>query len=159
MRIAVYPGSFDPVTNGHIDIIKRALKLFDKVIVLVAINPNKVCRFSIEERVEILKEVCKDIPNVEIDTYKGLTVRYAKEKGAVALIRGIRVLSDLFYEWDLCAANEFIDKDIETVFLMAHQEKTFTSSTNADEFFKNDVDISTLVPPLVVEKYKKKYFK
>lgn len=159
MRIAVYPGSFDPVTNGHIDIIKRALKLFDKVIVLVAINPNKVCRFSIEERVEILKEVCKDIPNVEIDTYKGLTVRYAKEKGAVALIRGIRVLSDLFYEWDLCAANEFIDKDIETVFLMAHQEKTFTSSTNADEFFKNDVDISTLVPPLVVEKYKKKYSK
>ena len=155
MNIAIYPGSFDPITNGHLDMIIRSSKLFDKVIVLIANNPNKVCRFSLTSRVRMIKEATKDISNVEVDSYDGLTVNYAKEHNAKAIIRGLRVVSDFEYEWSYAAANEFINKDIEMVFLMAHKERTFISSSTIDELYRSGVDISSLVPSIVIEEYKK----
>lgn len=159
MKKAIYPGSFDPITNGHIDIISRASKLFDEVIVLLAVNPSKECRFSVEERLEMLKVATENFTNVRVDFYPGLTIQYAKNVGAVALIRGLRVVSDFEYEWALSAANEFINKDIEMVFLMAHREMTFISSSSIDELYKSGVDISPLVPKVVVENYLKKFGK
>ncbi len=153
MKIAIYPGSFDPITNGHLDIIRRATKLFDKVIVVLAVNNKKKYRFSLEDRKEMVIESVKDIKNVEVDVCDGLTVEYAKEKGAVAMIRGLRVVSDFEYEWSLTAANQFINSDIETVFLMAHRDLTFLSSSTIDEMVKNGVDVSTLVPQIVIDKY------
>ena len=155
MNIAIYPGSFDPITNGHLDMIIRSSKLFDKVIVLIANNPNKVCRFSFTSRVRMIKEATKDISNVEVDSFDGLTVNYAKEHNAKAIIRGLRVVSDFEYEWSYAAANEFINKDIEMVFLMAHKELTFISSSTIDELYRSGVDISSLVPSIVIEEYKK----
>ena len=155
MNIAIYPGSFDPITNGHLDMIIRSSKLFDKVIVLIANNPNKVCRFSLTSRVRMIKETTKDISNVEVDSFDGLTVNYAKEHNAKAIIRGLRVVSDFEYEWSYAAANEFINKDIEMVFLMAHKELTFISSSTIDELYRSGVDISSLVPSIVIEEYKK----
>lgn len=155
MNIAIYPGSFDPITNGHLDMIIRSSKLFDKVIVLIANNPNKVCRFSLASRVHMIKEATKDISNVEVDSFDGLTVNYAKEHNAKAIIRGLRVVSDFEYEWSYAAANEFINKDIEMVFLMAHKELTFISSSTIDELYRSGVDISSLVPSIVIEEYKK----
>ena len=155
MNIAIYPGSFDPITNGHLDMIIRSSKLFDKVIVLIANNPNKVCRFSLTSRVRMIKEATKDISNVEVDSFDGLTVNYAKEHNAKAIIRGLRVVSDFEYEWSYAAANEFINKDIEMVFLMAHKELTFISSSTIDELYRSGVDIYSLVPSIVIEEYKK----
>lgn len=152
-KIGIYPGSFDPITIGHIDIIERASKLFDEVVVLLAVNPNKTCRFDVPTRLEMLKESLKEFANVRVDYYSGLTMEYAKQIGAKALIRGLRVVSDFEYEWSLSAANEFINKDIEMVFLMAHKELAFISSSTIDELYKSGVDISTLVPKIVKEKY------
>ena len=154
-RIAIYPGSFDPITNGHLDIINRASKLFDEVIILVAYNKEKKARFSAEDRVSMIKESISKFKNVSVDSYSGLTMEYAKNKGAIALIRGIRVVSDFEYEWQLAAANEYVDPNIEMVFLMSHQETTFISSSTIDELYFNDVDISPLVPKVVLEFYKK----
>ena len=153
MKIAVYPGSFDPITNGHLDIIRRASKLFDKVIVLLAINPEKSCRFSKEDRLNMLIDVVKPFKNVEVDSYNGLTIEYARKHGASVLIRGLRVVSDFEYEWAYSAANEYIDKDIEMVFLMSHRELSFISSSSIDELYKSGVDISSLVPMIVLETY------
>lgn len=155
MKIAVYPGSFDPITNGHLDIIKRASKLFDKVIVLLAINPEKKCRFSKEDRLNMLVDVVKLFKNVEVDSYNGLTIEYARKHGATVLIRGLRVVSDFEYEWAYSAANEYIDREIEMVFLMSHKELSFISSSAIDELYKSGVDISSLVPHIVVETYAK----
>lgn len=152
-KIGIYPGSFDPITIGHIDIIERASKIFDEVVVLLAVNPNKTCRFDVPTRLEMLKESLKEFANVRVDYYSGLTMEYAKQIGAKALIRGLRVVSDFEYEWSLSAANEFINKDIEMVFLMAHKELAFISSSTIDELYKSGVDISTLVPKIVKEKY------
>ena len=154
-RIAIYPGSFDPITNGHLDIINRASKLFDEVIILVAYNKEKKARFSAKDRVSMIKESISKFKNVSVDSYSGLTMEYAKNKGAIALIRGIRVVSDFEYEWQLAAANEYVDPNIEMVFLMSHQETTFISSSTIDELYFNGVDISPLVPKVVLEFYKK----
>ena len=156
MKIAIYPGSFDPITNGHIDIIKRATKLFDKVIVVLAKNTAKKYRFSLEDRKEMVETSLKGFENVEVDVCDGLTVEFAKSKGAVAMIRGLRVVSDFEYEWSLTAANQFINSDIETVFLMAHRDLTFLSSSTIDELIKGGIDVSSLVPDIVIEKYRNK---
>ena len=158
-RIGVYPGSFDPITNGHLDIIKRASKLFDKVVVLIAVNKAKGSRFSIEERLNLITTATDDIPNVEVAFYDGLTVDYAKKIGACALIRGIRVVSDFEYEWQLAAANEYIDSSIEIVFLISHKETTFISSSTIDDLYHSGVDIGPLVPKCVIDLYKQKYSK
>jgi len=155
MKIAVYPGSFDPITNGHMDVLKRALSVYDKVIVLVAINPNKKGRFTIEERVEMIKEAVKDIPNVEVDSYKGLTVNYAKRVGAKSLIRGLRAVTDFEYEYQLASANNIADPNVDMVFFMSRGETSSLTSSAIMELYYNGVDISQLVPESVYKRLKK----
>ena len=154
MKVAVYPGSFDPITNGHLDIIYRAAKIFDKVIVLVAINPNKKSRFTPEERVEMIKETIKQ-ENIEIDLTTGLTVKYAKEHGATHLIRGLRAVTDFEYEFQLANANEYIDKSIDSVFLMSRAENSFINSSMIVELHNSGVDVSHLVPESVIKRLNK----
>ena len=156
MKIGVYPGSFDPITNGHLDVIERASKIFDEVIVLIAINNEKKSFFNVEERIEMIKESTKHMKNVKVDSYNGLTMRYAKKVNAIALIRGLRVVSDFEYEWKLAAANEFIDNSIEMIFFMAKKETSFISSSSIKELYQNQVDISSLVPKSVIEMLKTK---
>lgn len=154
MKVAVYPGSFDPITNGHLDIIYRAAKIFDKVVVLVAINPNKKSRFTPEERVEMIKETIKE-ENIEIDLTTGLTVKYAKEHGATHLIRGLRAVTDFEYEFQLANANEYIDKTIDSVFLMSRAENSFINSSMIVELHNSGVDVSHLVPESVMKRLNK----
>ena len=154
MKVAIYPGSFDPITNGHLDILERALRIFDKVIVLVAVNPNKESRFSIEERIAMIKESVSD-KNVEVDATSGLTVKYAKEHAATHLIRGLRAVTDFEYEFQLAAANDFIDSSIDSVFLMSKQEKSFINSSMIVELHNQGVDVSYLVPPAVMKRLNK----
>ncbi len=156
MKIAVYPGSFDPITNGHISILKRSAEIFDKVILLLAVNPNKSSRFTTQERLEMMKEATKDIPNVEIDYDPGLVVNYCAKIGAKHIIRGLRAVTDFEYEFQLAAANEYANPDIDMVFFMARSNETFVSSSAVNELYKNNVDVSRLVPPVVLEHYKKK---
>ena len=152
MKVAVYPGSFDPITNGHLDILSRACNIFDKVIVLVAVNPNKRSNFSPAERVEMIKEATKDFSNVEVFSDSGLTVKFAKEHGATHLIRGLRAVSDFEYEFQLASANEFLDASIDMVFFMARGDKTFISSSAIMEMARSGVDVSSLVPNSVFKR-------
>ena len=154
MKVAIYPGSFDPITNGHLDVLKRSLEVFDKVIILVAINPDKSSRFSPTERVEMIKEAVADLKNVEVDSTTGLTVEYAKKHGAKHLIRGLRAVTDFEYEFQLAVANEFADSDIDMVFFMARGETTYITSSMIMELNKNGVDVSTLVPNSVLKRLK-----
>lgn len=154
MRIAVYPGSFDPITNGHLEILKRSLSLFDKVILLLANNPNKKNRFSLDERLEMMKESTKGLDGVVVDSFDGLTVAYCKKVGATHLIRGLRAVTDFEYEFQLSAANSFADDSIDTVFLMAKKEESFISSSMVNQLHDGGVDISPLVPPCVLKHYK-----
>ncbi|MCD8195242.1 MAG: pantetheine-phosphate adenylyltransferase [Coprobacillus sp.] len=151
MNIAIYPGSFDPITNGHLNILRRSLKLFDKVILLVAQNPNKKERFSVQDRVAMIKESVKDIPNVEVDATDGLTIEYAKKVGATHLIRGLRAVSDFEYEFQLNSANRFIDDEIDMVFLMADSNSTFINSSTIVDMYRDGVDVSSLVPTPVLK--------
>ena len=153
MRIAIYPGSFDPITNGHLDILNRALEIFDKLIVLVAVNPNKKSRFSTEERIAMIKEAVNN-PNVEVDSYEGLTVEYAKAHGAKHLIRGLRAVTDFEYEFQLATANDFIDSSIDSVFLMSKNDKSFINSSMIVELYRQGQDVSSLVPPSVIKRLK-----
>lgn len=155
MKIAVYPGSFDPITNGHIDILNRACALFDKVIILVAHNPSKSFNFSVEERVEMIKEATKGNSKVEVTSDTGLTVEFAKKHNATHLIRGLRAVSDFEYEFQLASANEYIDPKIDTVFLMARGDKTFISSSSIMTMAKSRIDVSKLVPESVYKQIKK----
>ena len=153
MKIAIYPGSFDPITNGHLDILKRALKIFDKVIVLVAVNPNKQSRFSVKDRIAMIQESVKGL-NVEVDSTEGLTVEYAKSHGATALIRGLRAVTDFEYEFQLASANDFIDSSIESVFLMSKNDKSFINSSMIIELHDKGIDVSALVPEPVLKRLK-----
>ena len=153
MRVAVYPGSFDPITNGHLEILNRALEIFDKVIVLVAVNENKKARFSSTERVLMIKEAIND-PRVEVDSFNGLTVEYAKKHHAKHLIRGLRAVTDFEYEFSLASANDYIDSSIDTVFLMSKAEKSFINSSMIMELHQSGVDVSNLVPPSVIKRLK-----
>lgn len=156
MRKAIYPGSFDPITNGHIDIILRASKLFDKLYVCVAKNLNKAPYFTLEERLNMVKVALKDIPNVEVIATDKLIVSVAKELNAIAIVRGLRAVTDFEYEFQLAAGNEYIDNNIEMVFLMASLNKSFISSSSIKEFYSYNVDITKLVPPIVVKEFNKK---
>ena len=154
MKTAIYPGSFDPVTNGHLEVLERALKIFDKVIVLIAINPNKKSRFSIEDRVAMIKEAVAGYKNVEVDTYSGLTVEYAASHGASHLIRGLRAVTDFEYEFQLASANDYINNQIDTIFLMSKAEKSFINSSMIMTLHENGVDVSALVPESVNKRLK-----
>lgn len=154
MRIAVYPGSFDPITNGHLDVLNRALNIFDKVIVLIAVNPNKKSRFAAEIRKEMVEEAVNNDPRIEVDVYDGLTVEYAKKHHATHLIRGLRAVTDFEYEFQLATANDFIDSRIDTVFLMSKNDKSFINSSMIMELHEKGVDVSSLVPPSVYKRLK-----
>jgi len=156
-RIAIYPGSFDPVTNGHLDIIERGGKLFDKIIVTILHNPNKQFMFTVEERLEMIQSSIKGIPNVEADFYNGLLVDYAKQQKAQAILRGIRAVSDFEYEFQMALMNRRLDRDIQTVSLMTGLRWIFTSSSIIKEAAKFGGDISGMVPPLVEQKLKDKF--
>lgn len=154
-KIAIYPGSFDPITNGHLDILKRATDIFDEVIVLVGINPDKKYNFSPEERVAMIKEAVSN-PKVKVDSTLGLTVKYAKEHGATHLIRGLRAVTDFEYEFQLAAANDYAASgDIDSVFLMSKVANSFISSSSIMELYRNGIDVSNLVPPSVMKRLNK----
>lgn len=157
MKRAIYPGSFDPITNGHIDILKRACDVFDEVIVLIAVNPNKHFNFSPKERVEMIEDAVKEagLNNVKVDYYEGLTVKYAKDHDAKHLIRGLRAVTDFEYEFQLATANGYVDESIDMVFFMARGDKTFISSSTIMELARCGVDVSNLVPRSVYLKIKK----
>jgi pantetheine-phosphate adenylyltransferase len=157
MRKVIYPGTFDPVTNGHLDIIKRAGDLFDSVIVTIAKNPNKTPLFSLEERFEMLKESTKEFDNIIIDSFDGLTVEYAKNAGAIAIIRGLRAVSDFEYEFQMALMNRKLDGNIATVFLMPHEKYTYLNSSIIKNLASLKSDISDFVPPVVSEAFIKKF--
>lgn len=156
MKKAIYPGSFDPITNGHMDILKRASQLFDHVTMLLAVNPNKKSEFTVEERLQMMKEATKDIENVGVDFTSGLTVEYARKVGAKHIIRGLRAVTDFEYEFQFAAANSFVDPNIDMVFFMAGSKTSFISSSTINELRKNGADITPLVPASVIEAYKRK---
>ena len=133
MKIAVYPGSFDPITNGHLDIIKRASKVFDKVIVSILVNSSKTPCFEMEERRALIERVMGDLPNVEVDCFEGLLVNYVRKKGAHVIIKGLRAISDFEYEFQMALANTKIAPDIETLFMMTNQEYSYLSSSIVKE--------------------------
>ena len=151
MTIAIYPGSFDPITNGHIDILKSGAEIFDKVIIAVSYNVNKQGFLPIEERVQLIKESVKDIPNVEVDFFEGLTVEYAKKCGAEVLLRGLRTSFDFEYEMQLSQTNNALYGNIKTVFLITKPEFNFISSSSVREILLNHGDISKFVPNAVCE--------
>jgi len=158
-KTAIYPGSFDPVTNGHIDIIKRGLKLFDKIIVTILENPAKKSLFTIDERIELLKASLKDIENgnIEIASYGGLLVDYAVKRDAQAILRGMRAVSDFDYEFQMALMNRKLNREVQTVFLMTGLRWIFTSSSIIKEAAQFGGDIASMVPPVVYEELKKKY--
>jgi pantetheine-phosphate adenylyltransferase len=156
-KIAVYPGSFDPITNGHVDIIKRGLGVFDELIVLIAYNPNKKMLFSVEERVEMIQEVIRDFKNIRVDSFDGLLVDYAKVAGANVILRGLRALSDFEYEFQLALINRRLNRDVETVFLMTGYKWFYTSSTIINEAASLGGSVKGLVPEIVNQKLLEKY--
>ncbi len=157
MKIAVYPGSFDPFTNGHLDVALRAKKIFDKVIIMVAYNSKKTSYwFTAEERVEMIKQAVKNYDGIEVISYDGLVVKKAKELNAQALIRGLRAVTDYEAEYQLHEVNEYLEPDIEMVYLMSHREQAFVSSSNIKEIFEYNEDISHLVPKPVLDAMIKK---
>ena len=158
-KIAVYPGSFDPITNGHVDIIERGLRMFDELIVLVAYNPTKKSLFSVEERMEMIRGIIKDYNNVRVDCFSGLLVDYAKSVGANVLLRGLRALSDFEYEFQLALINRRLNREIETVFLMTGYKWFYTSSTIINEAASFGGSVKGLVPEIVERKLQEKYKK
>jgi len=155
-RIAIYPGSFDPVTNGHLDIMERGLSLFDEIIMAILINPSKKSLFSVKERVELLEKSTEQFDNIHVDTFNGLLVDYAKQKGAVAILRGMRAVSDFEYEFQLALMNRRLNRDVQTVFLMTGMRWIFTSSSIIKEAAAFDGDVSGMVPPIVEKRLKEK---
>lgn|SRR3989339_1639342 len=155
MKKAVYPGSFDPVTNGHLDVIERAAQLFDEVYVAVIANPEKKPHFSLEERTQMLKEATKNIKNVKIDSFEGLLVDYAKKINANAIVRGLRAVSDFDYEFQMALTNRKMCPDVETVFLMTDYKYSYLSSSMVKQIAKLNGNIEGLVPKNVEEKLKR----
>ncbi len=160
MRRAIYPGSFDPVTNGHLDIIQRGCKLFDEIIVAILINPDKTPFFSVEERREILVDVLKDIEQggcrVIVESFEGLLVQYAAERQANAIVRGIRAISDYEYELQMALMNRRLEPTIETVFMMPAETYSYVSSRLVKEVFHLGASIDGLVPALVEQRMREK---
>lgn len=155
---AIFPGSFDPIHNGHIDIARRAADIFDELILCIYATPQKNILFTFEERMEMAQQVFKDIPNITVEGYTGLTVDYARKVGAKCMVRGLRVFSDFDYEFRMALANKKLAPDIETVSLITTHQYTFVSSSTVKEVVSLGGDVSGMVPDFVRDALIKKYF-
>ena len=156
-RVAVYPGSFDPITNGHVDIIERGVRLFDRVVVAILRNIEKSPLFSVDERVEIARRVFSRVPTVEVDTFDGLLVEYARRRGATAIVRGLRAISDFEYEMQMALMNRRLYPDVETVFMMPAETYSYVSSRLVKEIHALGGNVSGLVPPVVEARLRDKH--
>jgi pantetheine-phosphate adenylyltransferase len=156
-RIAIYPGSFDPVTNGHLDIVRRGLKLFDRVVVAILINPKKQFLFQLEDRLDMLRVCLQDFKGAEVDAFDGLLVDYASRRGATAILRGLRALSDFEYEFQMALMNRRLDREIQTVFLMTGMRWIYTSSSIIKEAAQFGGDVQGMVPAVVLARLKEKF--
>ena len=157
MRLAICPGSFDPVTNGHLDVIQRASHLFDKVVVLVAVNADKHGVFTAEERCVLLRRATAHLPNVEVDSYDGLLADYARERHAAAIVKGLRAMSDFEYEFQMALTNRKLNDQVETVFLTTSTEYMYLSSSLVKEVARLGGDISEFVPSCVAKEIVNKF--
>ena len=155
-RVAVYPGSFDPLTNGHVDIIQRGVRLFDRIVIAILTNIGKSPLFTIEERVQIARDVFRDKPNVEVDTFEGLLVDYARHREASVIVRGLRAFSDFEYELQMALMNRRLSPDLETVFMMPAEAYTYVSARLVKEVFALGGSIDGLVPEVVEAKLRRK---
>jgi len=156
VNLAVYPGSFDPITYGHLDIIERGSTVFDRIVVAVARNPSKESLFTVEERLELIQQSAADFKNVETDSFDTLSVDYVRERGAHVILRGIRTVSDFEYEFQMALANRRLSPDIETVFIMARQEHSFIHASMIKEIVRLGGKAEAFVPPVVEEALRKK---
>ena len=156
MRSVLYPGSFDPVTNGHLDVARRASAIFDRVLIAVAVNSEKTPLFTLEERVELIQEACKEIPNIEVISFRGLLVDAINQFHAQAVIRGIRAVSDFEYEFQMALMNRELNSKCETLFMMTDPAYSFVSSRLIKEIAANNGEFASFVPPNVVDAIKKK---
>jgi pantetheine-phosphate adenylyltransferase len=154
--LAVYPGSFDPLTNGHVDIITRGARLFDRIVVAILVNAEKSPLFTMEERVDIAREVFRDLPNVEVDTFNGLLVDYVERRKAQVIVRGLRAVSDFEYEFQMALMNQRLNGKIETIFMMPAEQYTYTSSRLIKEVFRLGGRVDGLVPDMVEDRLRKK---
>ena len=157
MKIAIYPGSFDPLTNGHLDILERAINLFDKVIITVARNSSKSPLFSEQDRLQLIKEAVKKYKQVEVDSFEGLLVDYGKKKKAIAVVRGLRATSDFEYEMQMALMNRKLNPDVQTVFLMPNERYTYLNSTIVREISRLGGDVTDFVPKVVKDALEKKF--
>ncbi|MEK4136785.1 pantetheine-phosphate adenylyltransferase [Kurthia sp. FSL E2-0154] len=156
-KIAVVPGSFDPITNGHLDIIQRAADIFDVVYVAVMNNSAKKPLFNVEERIDLIQQVTKDMPNVKVESSSGLLIHYVKEKNAHVIVRGLRAVSDFEYEMQITSMNRYLDHHIETFFIMTKNQHSFLSSSIVKEVSQYGGDIESLVPAIVNKALKEKF--
>ena len=156
-KVAIYPGTFDPITFGHIDVVLRASELFDKVIVAISESSAKNTLFTVEERIDMIKESTSKIKNINVSSFKGLLVDYAKSRGADAIIRGLRAISDFEYEFQMALTNRKIAENITTVFLMPNEKYTYLNSTLVKEIAKFKGDVSAFVPKCVMKKLNEKF--
>jgi len=156
MKIAIYPGSFDPITNGHLDILERALRLFDKVVITIARNSAKNPLFTEKERIALIQKATKDYRNVEVDSFDGLLVKYVQKKNAIAVVRGLRAMTDFEYELQMALMNRKLDEKMETVFLMPNEKYTYLSSNFVREIARLGGDVSKFVPPVVLKALQQK---
>jgi len=155
-RLAIFPGSFDPLTNGHVDIVLRSTQLFERVLIAVLVNADKKPLFSAAERVEIIREVFREYPNVEVDSFEGLLVDYARARRASAIVRGLRAVSDFEYEFQMALMNRHLEPTLETVFMMPAEQYTYLSSRLIKEVFSLGGEVRGLVPPVVEERMRTK---
>lgn len=159
MKTVMYPGTFDPITNGHIDIIQRARELFDSIVVTVAVNPGKTPLFTTQERLELIKESLNGYENIAVDSFDGLVVDHAHEVGAIGIIRGLRAVSDFEYEFQMALMNRKLASDVATIFLMPHEKYTYLNSSIVKNLAGLNSDISDFVPETVNAALKKKFAK
>lgn len=156
-KVAIYPGTFDPITNGHLSIIRRALEIFDKLIIAILTNPQKKPLFSLDERIYMIKEATKGLGNIEVDSFEGLLVDYAVKKGAKVIIRGLRAMSDFEFEFQMALMNRKLNRSVQSIFLMTDYKWLYISSSIVKEVASFGGDISGLVPEVVCEKLKEKF--